>query len=147
MSTFADKSREQLVKARASAPTAAGYNRLDDSHIQAEVVLRLKKKANAAVRIQQWYRSYVSIWRHYGPSAFVGRQPDQIANFGKVFFPYVLRFGRHHRNDSRKPVSPLPMLPVPPMPPLQAVGRACRLILPLARALTRTGRRVRWPCS
>ena len=89
MSTFADKSREQLVKARASAPTAAGYNRLDDSHIQAEVVLRLKKKANAAVRIQQWYRSYVSIWRHYGPSAFVGRQPDQIANFGKCFFPCV----------------------------------------------------------
>jgi len=102
MPTFADKSREQL-KARASAATAAGYNQLDDSDSPSQFALRTKnfalarKKVDAAEVIQRRYRSYVNMWRHYGPSAFVGRQPDQIANFGKCFFPCVLRLGRHHR--------------------------------------------------
>ena len=102
MPTFADKSREQL-KARASAAAAAGYNQLDDSDSPSQFALRTKsfalarKKVDAAEVIQRRYRSYVNMWRHYGPSAFVGRQPDQIANFGKCFFPCVLRLGRHHR--------------------------------------------------
>ena len=94
MPTFADKSREQL-KARASAAAAAGYNQLDDSALPSQFALRTKKfalarkKVDAAEVIQRRYRSYVNMWRHYGPSAFVGRQPDQIANFGKCFFPCV----------------------------------------------------------
>ena len=93
MPTFSDKSREQLVKARASAPTAAGYNRLDDSHYAGSIGLAHEtspwheKRRTPRRVIQRRYRSYVSMWRHYGPSAFVGRQPDQIANFGKVLLP------------------------------------------------------------
>ena len=91
MSTFADKSREQL-RARTSAATLAEYTHLDESDSQVRFALR-PKKIRASVVIQRWYRNYVYIWRHYGPSAFVGRQPDQVANFGKIFFPCVLCLG------------------------------------------------------
>ena len=80
MSSFADKSRSQH-KARA-------YHQLDDADPRAQLALKLKK-IHAAVVIQAQYRSYVNLWRHYGPTAFVGRHADQVADHGKIFFPCV----------------------------------------------------------